>query len=101
MRAWGFTVGLKLNWSVLEDSDGSQYYWDGNQGFWKGQIAVLSGPDDAKDLFTVLKGPDQQGGSECHWVVEGSLVFRAPYWVLMVHKWSRLVLYDPYGAQER
>ena len=23
------------------------------------------------------------------------LVFRAPYWVLMVHKWSILILYDP------
>ena len=31
-------------------------------------------------------------------VVEGSMVFRAPYWVLMVHKCSILVLYDPYEA---
>ena len=65
MGEWGFPVGLKLNRRILGHSDGSQYYWDGNQGFWKGQIAVLSGPDGAKDLFTVLKGPDRQGGSEC------------------------------------
>ena len=71
MGAWGFTVGLKLDWRVLWDSDGSQYYWDGNEGFWKGQIAVLSGPDGANDLSTVLKGPDQQGGSECHWGFTG------------------------------
>ena len=58
MGVWDFPVGLKLNWSVLEDSYGSQYYLDGNQGFWNGQIAVLSGPDGAKDLFTVLKDPD-------------------------------------------
>ena len=66
MGVWGFTVGLKLNWRVLEDSDGSQYYWYGNQGIWKGQIDVLSGPDGATDLLTVLKGSDRQGGSECH-----------------------------------
>ena len=85
----------------MEDSDGSQYYSDGNQGFLKGQITVVSGPDGVKDLFTVLKGSDRQGGSECHWVVEGSLVFRSPYWVLMVNKWSRLVLYVPYEAPGR
>ena len=56
----------------------------------------MSDSDSAKDLFTVLKGPDRHGGSEYPWVVEGSMVFRAPYWVLMVHKWSILVLYDPY-----
>ena len=61
----------------------------------------FSGPDEAKDLLTFHRGPDQQGCSECHRVVEGSLVFRAPYWVLMVHKWSRLVLYDPYEAPGR
>ena len=61
-----------FNWRVLRHSDGSQYYWDGNQGFWKGQIVVLGGPDGGIDLFTVLKGPDRQGGSECPWVVEGS-----------------------------
>ena len=63
---WGFTVGLKLNWRALEDYDGSQYYWDGNQGIWKGQIDVLSGPDGSTDLLTVLKGSDRQGASERH-----------------------------------
>ena len=71
MGVWGFPVGLTLNWRVPGDSLGSQYYWDGNQGFWKGQIAVLNGPYVAKDLFTVLKVLDRQGGSECPWVVEG------------------------------
>ena len=61
----------------------------------------MSGPDGAKDLFTVVKGPDRQGGLECLWNVEGSWVFRAPYWVLMDHKWSMLVLYDPYKAPGR
>ena len=60
----------------------------------------MSGPDGAKDLLTILKGPDRQVGSECHWVVEDSLVFIAPYLVLMVHKWSILVLYGPYEASE-
>ena len=89
-----------LNWTegFWGDSDGSR---NGNQGFWKGQISVLSGPDDAKDLLTVLKGSDQQGGSECQWVIEGSLVWRAPYWVLMVHKSSILVLYVPYEEPGR
>ena len=59
MGVWGFPVGFKLNLRVLGDSDGSHYYWDGNHGFWKRQIAVLSGPDGAKDLLTVLKGPDR------------------------------------------
>ena len=59
---------------MLWDSDWSQYYWDGNQGFWKGQIAVLSGPDGAKDLLTILKGPDRQWGSECHWVVQSPIL---------------------------
>ena len=80
---------------------GSRYYWDGNQVFWKGQIAVLSGPDGEKDLLTVLKSPDPQGGSESHWFVEGSLIFKAPYLGLVVLKWSRLVLYDPYEAPGR
>ena len=62
MGAWGFTVGLKLNGSVLVDSDGSQYYWYANQGLWKSQIAVLSVPDGATDFLTILKGPDRQGG---------------------------------------
>ena len=80
---------------------GRHYYWDGNHVFWKCQIAVLSSPDGEKDLLPVPKGPDRQGGSEYHWVVEGSLVCRATHWIMMVHKWSRLVLYDPYGAPER
>ena len=63
---------------MLWDSDGSQYNWDGNHGFWKRQIAVLSGPDGAKDLLTILKGPDCQWGSECQWVVEGSLGVQSP-----------------------
>ena len=52
-------------------------------------------------LHLVLKGPDRQGGSECPRVVKGSLVFRATNWILMVHKWSILVLYDPYKAPGR
>ena len=32
--------------------------------------------------------------SECCWVVAGSLVFRAPYLVLTVYDWSRLILYE-------
>ena len=71
MGVWGFTVGL--NWRVLEDSDGSQYYWDGNQGFLKGQIAVLSGSDGAKVLLTVLNGLDCHGRSEFHRVVESTI----------------------------
>ena len=98
MGVWVFTVGFKLNWRIVGDSDGSQYYWDGNQVFWKGQNAAVGGPDGATDLLTILKGPDRQGGSECRLVVEGSLVFRAPYWVW---KWSRLVLYDHYEAPGR
>ena len=60
---WGFTVGFRLNWTVLVELNGFKYFWDGYQGFWKGQIVVLSGPDGAKDLFTVVKDPDRQGGS--------------------------------------
>ena len=48
-------MGLKFNCRVLDDS-----YWDGNQGFLKGQIAVLSGPDGAKELlreFIVVLSP--------------------------------------------
>ena len=78
MGVWGFPVGLKLNWRFLGDSDGSQYDWYGNQGFWKSQIAGLSGPDGAKGLLAVFKGSDQQGGSEFHWVIEGSLGVRTP-----------------------
>ena len=78
MGAWGFPVGLKLNWRVLGDSDGSQHYSNGNQVFWKSQMAVLSGPDGAKGLLAVFKGSDQQGGSEFHWVIEGSLGVRTP-----------------------
>ena len=29
-------------------------------------VECRTGPDGAKDLLTVLKGPDRQGGSECH-----------------------------------
>ena len=61
----------------------------------------MSGPDVANDLLTVLKGPDQQEGSECHWFVAGSLMFGDPYFVLMVHKRSSLVLYDSYEAPGR
>ena len=64
---------------MLWDSDGCQYYLISNHGSRKRQIAVLSGTDGAKHLLTVLKGPDRHGGSECHCVVEGSLVFRVPY----------------------
>ena len=53
MRAWWFTVGFKLP---------------------NCQIAVMSGPDGAKELLTILKVPDRQGGLDCQWVVEGSLV---------------------------
>ena len=67
MGVWRFPVGLKFNWRVLWDSERYQYYWK----VLKSQIAVFSGPEGATDLFTVLKGPDQQGGSECPWVVEG------------------------------
>ena len=81
-------------------SDGSQYTGDSNHGLWRDKISVLSCPDGANDLLTILKGPDRQVGSECHWVVEGSLVFIAPFLVLMVHKWSILVLYGPYEATE-
>ena len=31
----------------------------------KGSKKVLSCPDGAKDLFTILKGCDRQEGSEC------------------------------------
>ena len=42
---------------------GPSISWDGNQGFRKGKIVVLSGRDGAQDLFTVVKDPDRQGGS--------------------------------------
>ena len=45
MGVQGFPGDFKLNWNFLGDSDGSQCYWDGTQGFWKGQIEALSGPD--------------------------------------------------------
>ena len=73
MGVWGFPVCLTFNWRLLWYSDGSQYDWYyNNQGFWKSKIAVLSGPDGAKDLLTILKGSDWQGGSECDWVAEVS-----------------------------
>ena len=31
----------------------------------KVKINFVSGPDGAKDLSTILTGPDRQGGSEC------------------------------------
>ena len=58
---------------MLYNFDGSQHYLNGNQVFWKSQMAVLSGPVGAKSLLAVFKGSDQQGGSEFHWVIEGSL----------------------------
>ena len=68
MGAWEFLVCLNFNWMVLVDS---QLYWKCNQEFWSSQNAGLCTPEGSKDLLTVLKVPDPQGGSKWHFDVEG------------------------------
>ena len=86
-------MGIKLNLMVLEILMAPNIIEMVINCSEKGQIAIWRCPDGAKDLLIVLKG-----GSKCHRVVEVSLVFRALYWVPMVHKCSRLVLFGPYEA---